>query len=106
MEMSGPSRFARFLDPYHDPAGNPIVPLLRGEVGSRTTDWFTLDEARLQLRSCNPDGIELAVASTTSPTGATMAGRLGLSLLSLAATDPSGFDALDVNWGHFERTSI
>jgi len=87
-------------------AAEVIVPLLRGEVVSRTTDWFTLDEARLQLRPCNPEGIELAVASTTSPTGATMAGRLGLSLLSLAATDPSGFDALDANWGHFERTSL
>ena len=26
-------------------------------------------------------------------------------MLSLSATDPSGFDALDANWGHFERTS-
>ena len=28
-----------------------------------------------------------------------------LAMLSLSATDPSGFDALDANWGHFERTS-
>jgi limonene 1,2-monooxygenase len=27
-------------------------------------------------------------------------------MLSLAATDPTGFDALDANWNHFERTSI
>jgi limonene 1,2-monooxygenase len=25
-------------------------------------------------------------------------------MLALAATDPTGFDALDVNWGHYERT--
>jgi limonene 1,2-monooxygenase len=82
-----------------------IVRLLQGEVVSRETDWFRLDNARLQLRPYSPDGIELAVASTGSPSGATLAGRLGLSLLSLAATDPGGFDALDANWGHFVRVS-
>jgi limonene 1,2-monooxygenase len=86
-------------------AAEVIAPLLRGEVVSREADWFCLDEARLQLRPFSPDGIELAVASTSSPTGATLAGRLGLSMLSLSATDPSGFDALDANWAHFERVS-
>ncbi len=86
-------------------AAEVILPLLRGEVVSRRTDWFTLDEARLQLRPFSPDGIEVAVASTSSPTGATLAGRLGLSILSLAATDPTGFDALDANWEHFERNA-
>jgi limonene 1,2-monooxygenase len=86
-------------------AAEVIVPLLRGEVVSRKTDWFTLEEARLQLRSYSPEGIELAVASTGSPTGAVLAGRLGLNMLSLAATDPTGFDVLDTNWGFFERTS-
>jgi limonene 1,2-monooxygenase len=86
-------------------AAEVILPLLRGEVVTRQTSWFTLDEARLQLRSFNPDGIEVAVASTSSPTGATLAGRLGMSMLSLSATDPSGFDALDANWGHCQRVS-
>jgi limonene 1,2-monooxygenase len=86
-------------------AAEVIVPLLRGEVVSRESDWFRLDEARLQLRSYTPEGIEVAVASTSSPTGATLAGRLGLAMLSLAATDPSGFDALDSNWAAFERVS-
>ena len=31
-----------------------ILPLLRGEVVSKQTDWFTLDEARLQLRPFSP----------------------------------------------------
>jgi limonene 1,2-monooxygenase len=87
-------------------AAEVIVPLLRGETVSRKADWFELDEARLQLRPSTPQGIELAVASTGSPTGAVLAGRLGLNMLSLAATDPVGFDVLDTNWGHFERTSI
>ncbi len=86
-------------------AAEVILPLLRGETVSRTTDWFSVADARLQLRSSSPDGIEVAVASTSSPAGATLAGRLGLSMLSLSATDPSGFDALDSNWDAFERTS-
>jgi limonene 1,2-monooxygenase len=85
-------------------AAEVIRPLLRGEVVSRTTDWFTLDEARLQLRPYSPEGIEMAVASTSSPTGAVLAGRLGLSMLSLAATDPSGFDALDHNWAAHQQS--
>jgi limonene 1,2-monooxygenase len=87
-------------------AAEVIVPLLRGEVVTRETDWFRLDEARLQLSPYSPEGVEMAVASTGSPTGAVLAGRLGLNLLSVAATDPSGFDALDTNWGHFARTSL
>jgi limonene 1,2-monooxygenase len=86
-------------------AAEVILPLLRGEVVTRQTAWFTVDEARLQLRSFDPAGIEVAVASTSSPTGATLAGRLGMSMLSLSATDPSGFDALDANWGHYQRVS-
>ncbi|HEX4016758.1 MAG TPA: LLM class flavin-dependent oxidoreductase [Frankiaceae bacterium] len=86
-------------------AAEVIVRLLRGEIVSAKTDWFTLDDARLQLRPYAREGIELAVASTSSPSGATLAGRLGLAMLSLSATDPSGFDALDANWGHFTRTS-
>ena len=85
-------------------AAEVIRPLLRGEVVTRATDWFVLDEARLQLRSYAPEGIEMAVASTSSPTGAILAGRLGLSMLSLSATDPSGFDALDSNWSAHERS--
>jgi limonene 1,2-monooxygenase len=87
-------------------AAEVILPLLRGEVVSKQTDWFTLDEARLQLRPFSPDGIEVAVASASSPSGATLAGRLGLGVLALAATDPVGFNALDSNWDHYERTAL
>ncbi len=86
-------------------AAEVIAPLLRGEVVTRRASWFELDEARLQLRPFSPDGIELAVASTSSPTGAILAGRLNLGLLSLAATEPTGFDALDSNWNAFMRTA-
>ena len=84
-------------------AAEVMIPLLRGDAVSRTTSWFTVDNARLQLTPYNPEGIEVAVASMASPAGATLAGRLGLSMLSLSATDARGFDALDSNWGVRER---
>lgn len=82
-----------------------IVPLLRGETVTAKTDWFELNEARLQLPSFSPDGIEMAVASTVSPSGATHAGRHGLGLLSLAAGDPAGFATLDTNWDIYAETA-
>jgi limonene 1,2-monooxygenase len=84
-------------------AAEVIRPLLNGEVVTRTTDWFTLSEGRLQLRAPTPEGIEMAVASASSPTGAILAGRLGLSLLSLSATETTVFDVLDANWSRHEE---
>jgi limonene 1,2-monooxygenase len=86
-------------------AAEVIVELLAGRAVTRRTSWFDLREARLQLLPRNPGGLEMAVASVVSPTGAVLAGRLGLGMLSLAATDPRGFSALDVNWGHLERAA-
>jgi limonene 1,2-monooxygenase len=82
-----------------------IAELLAGNKVTRRTSWFDLRDAHLQLLPCNPAGLEIAVASVVSPTGAVLAGRLGFGMLSLAATDPRGFSALDVNWGHLERAA-
>ncbi|MFH8889476.1 LLM class flavin-dependent oxidoreductase [Streptomyces sp. NPDC017949] len=80
-----------------------IVRLLRGETVTAATDWFTLDEARLQLGPYRGRELEVAVASAVSPTGAVLSGRHGVSMLSLAAADPSGFATLDTNWAAHER---
>ncbi|MFJ5595642.1 LLM class flavin-dependent oxidoreductase [Streptomyces noursei] len=82
-----------------------VLPLLRGEVVTMETDWFTLRDARAQLPTYDPAGIEVVAASTVSPNGSVLAGRNGLSLLSLAASSPSGFDALDRNWEIYEKVS-
>lgn len=82
-----------------------IAALLRGETVTAKTDWFTLDEARLHLAPYQPDGIEIACASTVSPSGSVQAGTHGLSLLSLAASDPNGFEALAGNWDIYAKTS-
>lgn len=80
-----------------------LVPLLRGETVSRKTDWFELDEARLQLQSYSKPSIEMTVASQVSPSGSRTAGIHGLGLLSVGATTPGGFNALPVNWEIYQR---
>jgi len=81
-----------------DEALAALVPLLRGEQVSMQTDWFTLRDARLQLRPYSKPHIEIAVASQVSPAGARAAGKYGLSLLSIGATTTGGFNALSQNW--------
>lgn len=86
-----------------DEALDVIVPLLRGEVVSKKTDWFECNEARLQMRPYSRPSVEIAVASQVSPTGAQAAGRHGLGLLSIGATQAGGFNALASNWAIAEQ---
>ena len=81
-----------------------IVALLADdEPVTRQTDWFRLNEARLQLRPYSPDGLEVAVAAQVSPAGPRAAGRFGLGLLSLGATTAGGFDVLGAHWRVMEE---
>ncbi|HEX9992334.1 MAG TPA: LLM class flavin-dependent oxidoreductase [Acidimicrobiales bacterium] len=67
------------------------------------TDWFTLRDARLQLRPYTHPHPEVAVAAQVSPAGPRAAGRFGCSLLSLGATTEGGFDVLGAHWGVVEE---
>ena len=80
-----------------------LVPLLKGETVTRSTAWFQLHDARLQLGSYSQPHIEMAVASQVSPAGARAAGSHGLGLLSVGATTSGGFNALAANWEIYER---
>ena len=80
-----------------------IIKLLNGETVTEKTDWYTLNEARLQMAPYTRPRVEIAVASQVSPTGATAAGRHGLSLLSVGATSTGGFNALASNWAIAEQ---
>lgn len=75
-----------------------ILRLFRGEVVTHKTDWFTLENARVHLLPFTKPYPEVAVASAVTPSGGRLAGRLDLAMLCLAATDASGFNALDENW--------
>ncbi len=76
-----------------------IMHLLRDdEPFTMETDWFTIRDARLQLKSFTKPHLPVAVAASISPTGALAAGRYGAGLLSIAATSKQGFDALGTHW--------
>src|SRR5687768_12209157 len=79
-----------------------ILALLDGsEPVNRQTDWFTLRDARLQLRPYSD--FDIAVAAQVSPAGPRAAGRFGLGLLSLGATSEGGFDVLGQHWSVVEE---
>ena len=81
-----------------------ILALLRSdEPVTRETDWFSLRDARLQLRPYQRPHFEVAVAAQVSPAGPRAAGRFGCSLLSIGATSMGGFDALGYHWGVMEE---
>ncbi|MHB1487958.1 MAG: LLM class flavin-dependent oxidoreductase [Acidimicrobiales bacterium] len=81
-----------------------ILALLDGSgLVSRETDWFTLRNARLQLRPYTHPRFEIAVAAQVSPAGPRAAGRFGLNLLSIGATSAGGFDVLGNHWRVMEE---
>ena len=83
-----------------------ILALFRSdEPVDRETDWFTLRQARLQLRPYQRPHPEVAVAAQISPAGPRAAGRFGCSLLSLGATSAGGFDVLGAHWDVMEQRS-
>lgn len=61
-------------------------------------DRWELRDARLHLRPYSNPLFDVAVAAVASPTGAKLAGRHGVGMLSIGATLASGFDALALHW--------
>ncbi|RYF91964.1 MAG: LLM class flavin-dependent oxidoreductase [Caulobacteraceae bacterium] len=88
-----------------DQAIDTLVPLLRGEQVNVKTDWFELNEARLQMTPYSRPSVEICVASQVSPTGAKAAGKHGVGLLSIGATQSGGFNALASNWAIAEEAA-
>jgi limonene 1,2-monooxygenase len=81
-----------------------VVRLLAGETVSAKTATHQLFDAQLQLAPYSDDGIPLAVAAVASPTGARLAGKHGIGLLSIGATlTIEGFNALSYHWDIVEE---
>jgi limonene 1,2-monooxygenase len=82
-----------------------VMRLFRGdEPVTATTRTHKLIDARLHLRPYTDPHPEVAVAAVASPTGARLAGRYGVGLLSIGATlTQEGFDALAHHWGIMEE---
>ena len=76
-----------------------ILALFRSEEPvTRETDWFTLREGRLQLRPYTWPHPEIVCAAMVSPSGPTMAGKYGTSLVSLSMSMAEGFAAIGQAW--------
>jgi limonene 1,2-monooxygenase len=88
-----------------DEALDVIMELMAGGMVTKKTDWFDLNEARLQLRSYSQPMMEMAVASARSPTGALSAGKHGIGMLAIGGTSDDALKAHAANWGVYEETA-
>ena len=61
-------------------------------------DRWDLRDARLHLRPYSDPLFDVAVAAVASPAGPMIAGKHGIGLLSVGATQAAGFDALALHW--------
>lgn len=75
-----------------------ILKLLAGEEVTAKGSWYDLNRARVHLLPYTQPHPEVAVASAITPSGGMLAGRLGLGMLCVAATETQGFDVLGENW--------
>jgi limonene 1,2-monooxygenase len=82
-----------------------VVELLRGDTVTRKTDWFELNQARLQLPPFTRPRMEMAVAAARSPAGALAAGWHGLGMLSIGGTDTDTMKYHTGNWDHYADTA-
>lgn len=68
------------------------------------SDWFSLQEAALQIRPLQ-ERLPVAVASTISPSGMKTAGKYGVGVLSIASYLEEGLMALPTQWGFGETSA-
>jgi limonene 1,2-monooxygenase len=71
-------------------------------VSSKTKMWNLID-ARLHLRPYSNPLFDVAVPAVASPSGPRLAGRYGVGLLSVGATQSEGFDVLGLHWNVMEE---
>jgi limonene 1,2-monooxygenase len=67
------------------------------------TDWFRLNDAQIHYKPYTYPRFEVSATATVSPTGPRLAGKHGISLLSIAASSPAGFEALQQTWSIVEE---
>lgn len=88
-----PSEQRRMLEEGMD----AIMHLLRSEDPlTMETDWFKLQDAKVQMPLYSD--VEIAVAAIASPSGPRIAGKHGVGLLSIGATMQIGADVLALHY--------
>src|SRR5476649_2236789 len=84
-----------------DEAIGIIRRLFAGERVTHKSEWFTMQDAALQLLPLQED-MPFAVASQISPSGMTLAGKYGIGIISLGSMSTQGLMALPTQWGFAE----
>jgi alkanesulfonate monooxygenase SsuD/methylene tetrahydromethanopterin reductase-like flavin-dependent oxidoreductase (luciferase family) len=79
--------------------------LTNDEPLTMETDWFTLDDAVLQLAPFSNPTMEIAFTAMESPFGPSLAGKYGASLISLSAMTAKGFGSLARHWSVVEENA-
>jgi limonene 1,2-monooxygenase len=69
-------------------------------------DWFTLKNARLQLRPYTQPHMPIAVAAVTSPAGMVLAGETGSGVLTMNVPRGRDASALGEFWGIAEEAAV
>jgi len=87
-----------------DEAIGVLKRLFAGERVSHQSDWFTLQDARLQLFPLQEE-LPMVTASSISPSGMTLAGKYGLGVLSIGSNSDAGLAALPTQWGFAEQAA-
>ncbi len=87
-----------------DEAIGVIRRLLAGERVTHSSDWFTLQDARLQLFPVQEE-LPMVAASSISPSGMTLAGKYGMGVLSIGSNSDAGLAALPTQWGFAEEAA-
>jgi limonene 1,2-monooxygenase len=87
-----------------DDAIGVIRRLFKGERVTAKTDWYTLQDAALQLLPLQED-MPFAVASQISPSGMTLAGKYGIGIISLGSMSDQGLLSLPTQWGFAEAAA-
>src|SRR5690606_7909611 len=81
--------------------------LVNGEERiSEKTDWYTLQDAKMQLPRYSKPGIEIAISSVSTPNSPQIAGKYGLGLLSFGAPPPA-WPAVDLarQWAYADESA-
>jgi limonene 1,2-monooxygenase len=87
-----------------DEAISVIRRLFNGERVTAKSDWFTMQDAALQLLPLQQD-MPFAVASQISPSGMTLAGKHGIGIISIGSLSEEGLNALPTQWSFAEAAA-
>ena len=92
------------LRDQQDEALGVIIRLLHGERLSHRAEWFSINDAQLQLLPLQ-EPFPMAVASSITPSGMRLAGKYGTGVLSIASTTTEGLQALPLQWSFAEEAA-